>query len=44
MKEINTINKLNLPNHLAIILDGNGRWAKKEACLELMGINKALKI
>ena len=21
---------LNIPNHLAIILDGNGRWAKKQ--------------
>ena len=21
--------KLNVPNHVAIILDGNGRWAKK---------------
>lgn len=24
------VNKLILPNHLAIILDGNGRWAKKK--------------
>ena len=22
-------NKLKVPNHIAIILDGNGRWAKK---------------
>lgn len=21
-----------LPNHLGIIMDGNGRWAKKEDC------------
>lgn len=24
------ISKLNIPNHIAIILDGNGRWAKRE--------------
>lgn len=24
------INKENLPNHIAIIMDGNGRWAKKK--------------
>lgn len=31
-KEKNNINELELkiPNHLAIILDGNGRWAKKQ--------------
>ena len=22
-------NELKVPNHIAIILDGNGRWAKK---------------
>ncbi len=21
-----------LPKHIGIIMDGNGRWAKKEAC------------
>lgn len=26
-----TINKDLLPAHVAIIMDGNGRWAKKEA-------------
>jgi undecaprenyl diphosphate synthase len=25
-----TINKNNLPKHLAIIMDGNGRWAKQQ--------------
>ncbi|HPJ24235.1 MAG TPA: polyprenyl diphosphate synthase, partial [Bacillota bacterium] len=28
MKE-NQTKKLNIPQHIAIILDGNGRWAKK---------------
>jgi len=26
----NQINKNNLPNHIAIIMDGNGRWAKQK--------------
>lgn len=26
---LNLINMSNLPNHIAIIMDGNGRWAKK---------------
>jgi undecaprenyl diphosphate synthase len=26
-----SINKASLPNHIAIIMDGNGRWAKKRA-------------
>jgi hypothetical protein len=28
-----TINKNNLPKHLAIIMDGNGRWAKQQGLL-----------
>lgn len=31
-----------IPNHIAIILDGNGRWAKKEDCQEPMVIGRAL--
>lgn len=27
---IDSIDKLNLPQHIAIIMDGNGRWAKKQ--------------
>jgi undecaprenyl diphosphate synthase len=30
-----TINKNNLPKHLAIIMDGNGRWAKQQGLLRL---------
>jgi undecaprenyl diphosphate synthase len=29
MKKIKKIENLKIPNHIAIILDGNGRWAKK---------------
>lgn len=25
---------MNIPNHVAIILDGNGRWAKRDFYLE----------
>ena len=31
------INKENLPQHLAIIMDGNGRWAKKQGFLRAYG-------
>ena len=27
--KINKLDKDNIPEHLAIIMDGNGRWAKK---------------
>ncbi len=39
-KQLKTINKLKedkIPNHLAIILDGNGRWAKKRAMPRVYG-------
>ena len=31
------INKDNIPNHLAIIMDGNGRWAKQKGLLRALG-------
>ena len=36
MKE-NTINPDTLPKHLAIIMDGNGRWAKQKGFLRTIG-------
>ena len=30
---------LTIPEHVAIILDGNGRWAKKR-CREIMDIHR----
>lgn len=33
----------NLPEHVAIIMDGNGRWAKSVKCLELKVIMKVCK-
>ncbi len=33
----NNINKNKLPQHIAIIMDGNGRWAKKKGRIRIMG-------
>lgn len=32
-----TINQDNLPKHIAIIMDGNGRWAKKQGMMRVFG-------
>jgi undecaprenyl diphosphate synthase len=37
MSLIDTINKDNLPKHLAIIMDGNGRWAKQKGLMRAFG-------
>ena len=34
--------KLIIPNHIAIIMDGNGRWAKKQSMLRLDGHKKGV--
>ena len=36
------IDKQKLPKHIAIIMDGNGRWATKKVCLDHLDINKEL--
>jgi len=38
-----TINKDNLPKHLAIIMDGNGRWAKQKGLLRAFGHENGTK-
>ncbi|MFD2600430.1 isoprenyl transferase [Flavobacterium suzhouense] len=38
-----TINTDNLPKHLAIIMDGNGRWAKKQGLLRAIGHENGTK-
>ncbi|MDI1257087.1 MAG: isoprenyl transferase [Flavobacterium sp.] len=37
MSLLETINTDNLPKHLAIIMDGNGRWAKKRGMMRALG-------
>ena len=37
------INKDNLPKHVAIIMDGNGRWAKKQGMMRVFGHRKGVK-
>jgi undecaprenyl diphosphate synthase len=43
MNKTTTINKDNLPKHLAIIMDGNGRWAKKQGFLRAIGHENGTK-
>ncbi|WKY43592.1 isoprenyl transferase [Eubacteriaceae bacterium ES2] len=38
-----TIQRQNLPEHIAIIMDGNGRWAKKRNRPRLFGHNAGMK-
>ena len=33
----------NMPKHVAIIMDGNGRWAEKRGKLRLFGHRNAVK-
>ena len=37
------INKEKLPNHIAIIMDGNGRWAKQQGLLRAIGHENGTK-
>lgn len=41
MKE--QINSENLPKHIAIIMDGNGRWAKKQGAMRIFGHHHGIK-
>ena len=40
MKEV--IDKGNIPRHIAIIMDGNGRWAQKKGAMRIFGHRNAL--
>ncbi|MBF7091795.1 isoprenyl transferase [Flavobacterium sp. ALJ2] len=40
---LDTIDKTNLPRHLAIIMDGNGRWAKQQGFLRAFGHENGTK-
>ncbi|WP_196594103.1 isoprenyl transferase [Pectinatus sottacetonis] len=41
-KAFNTINAAKLPTHIAIIMDGNGRWASKKGLPRKMGHKKGV--
>lgn len=43
MSLINNIDKNNLPAHVAIIMDGNGRWAKSKGQIRLKGHQEGAK-
>ena len=43
MSIVNLIDKNNLPKHLAIIMDGNGRWAKKHGLFRTLGHESGTK-
>ncbi len=43
MDTIADINKEKLPRHLAIIMDGNGRWAKQKGKLRVFGHENGVK-
>jgi len=42
MSIINSINREKLPSHVAIIMDGNGRWARKQGHDRLFGHHKGV--
>jgi len=43
MNLLDSINKEKLPSHLAIIMDGNGRWAKQKGLLRALGHENGTK-
>lgn len=43
MSAFNHINLENVPKHIAIIMDGNGRWAKKQGQERLFGHNTGVE-
>ena len=38
----NELDKERIPEHIAIIMDGNGRWATKKGYLDHLGIIRVL--
>lgn len=37
------IDRLNIPSHIAVIMDGNGRWAKKQGIKRIFGHQNAIE-
>ena len=38
----NVLNQKNIPEHIAIIMDGNGRWAKEKSLPRLAGHHEGI--
>ena len=43
MAQQDQLDKKTLPKHLAIIMDGNGRWAKQQGLLRALGHENGTK-
>jgi len=43
MQDFSKINKERLPKHIAIIMDGNGRWAKQKGKMRVFGHKNGVK-
>jgi undecaprenyl diphosphate synthase len=43
MTSTDNIDKSRIPQHVAVIMDGNGRWAKKKGALRIFGHQNAVK-
>ncbi|QWX84123.1 isoprenyl transferase [Cellulophaga sp. HaHaR_3_176] len=43
MSTIDSIDKNKLPNHMAVIMDGNGRWAKQHGKMRVFGHENGVK-
>jgi undecaprenyl diphosphate synthase len=41
---IENVKKMEIPSHVAIIMDGNGRWAKKRALPRIAGHHEGMKV
>ncbi|MGJ8683769.1 MAG: isoprenyl transferase [Nonlabens sp.] len=41
--EANVLHNQNIPQHIAVIMDGNGRWAKKQGLMRVRGHEKGAK-
>ena len=43
MAEELALDSTNIPSHIAVIMDGNGRWAKKKGAMRVFGHKNAIK-
>lgn len=43
-ENIETVKEQSIPEHVAIIMDGNGRWAKKRALPRIAGHHEGMKV